>query len=128
MSKLGSYLKEQREKQEISLETLHEETKIRKLYLSSIENGEYSALPGEVYLKGFLRSISRELSLDYAHLLKLYSDDTGVKHYDSSNDLVTNNTLKEIESEKKTQRRFLLIIGGLIIMSVAVVAFMLLYN
>ncbi len=80
MSKLGQYLQENREKQGISLDKLHEETKIRKLYLESLEAGNFDVLPGEVYLKGFLRTIARELSLEYNTLLKLYSEDTGVEH------------------------------------------------
>jgi cytoskeletal protein RodZ len=128
MSKLGSYLKQQREEKSMSLEALHEETKIRQLYLDAIEKGEFDTLPGEVYLKGFLRTISRELRLEYAHLLKLYSEDTGIEHHDEVFVLNASNNLKEIQKEKSVQKRFMYIIAGLIILSIAVTVFMVFGN
>lgn len=127
MSELGSYLKQEREMKKISLEELHEETKIRQLYLEAIENGEFNVLPGEVYLKGFLRTISRELSLDYAHVLELYRKDAGVAHEDiplSQPDSI----LREVEQENRTQRRTIILIGGLLLLGGVAIALMLMYS
>ncbi|MFP4456512.1 MAG: helix-turn-helix domain-containing protein [Clostridia bacterium] len=129
MSELGAYIKEVREKKNISLEELHEETKIRQIYLEAIENGEFSTLPGEVYLKGFLRTISRELSLEYGNLLELYSKDIGVDQINSLNQIdKPNKALKEIEQEKSIEKRTIILIAGLIILGGAVVALMMFYS
>lgn len=128
MSELGAHIKQEREKRNISLEELHEETKIRQLYLEAIENGEFSTLPGEVYLKGFLRTISRELSLEYGDLLELYSKDIGIDH--DNNEIIDkpNKALKEIEQEKSLQKRTIVLVGGLLLLSGVVVALMMIYS
>jgi cytoskeletal protein RodZ len=128
MSELGSYIKQEREKKNMSLEELHEETKIRQLYLEAIENGEFSTLPGEVYLKGFLRTIARELSLEYGQLLELYSQDIGVEFEENDYNEKTNKALKEIEKENDVKNRTLILVGSLVILGGVVIALMLIYS
>ena len=50
---IGQYLKRVREEKGISLKTVAEETKIRVRYLQALEEGDYAALPGNVYARGF---------------------------------------------------------------------------
>ncbi len=128
MSELGAHIKKEREKKNISLEELHEETKIRQLYLEAIENGEFSTLPGEVYLKGFLRTISRELSLEYGDLLERYSKDIGLDHESNEKIDKPNKALREIQQEKSVQKRTIILIGGLLLLSGVVVALMMIYS
>ena len=49
-------------------------THIRALYISAIEDGHYHVLPGEVYLKGFIRNYANLLGLDSVALLTLYKE------------------------------------------------------
>lgn len=72
MSDLAAYLLEKREEAGLTIEDLHHSTKIRRYYLESLEKGDFDVLPNEVYFRGYLRAIARELSADYNHMLELY--------------------------------------------------------
>src|SRR5690606_813765 len=72
LRELGEYLKRERELRQISLSKIADETKIPFRYLEAIERGDVEKLPGEVYLKGFLRSYALELGLDDHDVLERY--------------------------------------------------------
>lgn len=74
---LGDILRKERERQNLTVKDIERDTSIRGLYLSAIENGEYDLLPGEVYLKGFIRSYAEYLKLDGAALLQQYYAEKG---------------------------------------------------
>lgn len=67
---LGDILKSERERQGLSLETIEEETKIRKLYLQAIENEQFSSLPPRVYSVGFVKRYAKFLGLNEIELAK----------------------------------------------------------
>lgn len=46
------------------MEDVEEQTKIRKRYLEALENEHFYILPGQVYVRGFIRSYARYLELD----------------------------------------------------------------
>ncbi|RJQ39859.1 MAG: hypothetical protein C4550_04740 [Nitrospiraceae bacterium] len=60
----GKMLKEIREKLGVNLKDMAVFTKIRKQYFEDIENERFSALPAEVYLRGYIMEYARYLSLD----------------------------------------------------------------
>lgn len=72
VEEIGSQLKQAREAKGLSLAQAEEETKIRRKYLAALEQGLVDELPGEVYLKGFLRSYANFLGLDGAGLVEQY--------------------------------------------------------
>ncbi|MPL60602.1 Cytoskeleton protein RodZ [bioreactor metagenome] len=72
MPTVGEILRSEREKQGLSIKDIEKATSIRTLYLSSIEADNYSVIPGEVYLKGFIRNYANCLGLDAKELLELY--------------------------------------------------------
>jgi transcriptional regulator with XRE-family HTH domain len=72
LSELGQLLKKARLEQGISLEHLQETTKIRKRYLECIEEGDYKALPGNFYVRAFIKSYAEAVGLDPAEVLSLY--------------------------------------------------------
>ncbi|MFD0869117.1 helix-turn-helix domain-containing protein [Paenibacillus residui] len=74
MQELGQILKKQRLEQGISLEDLQETTKIRKRYLEAIEEGNYKVLPGNFYVRAFIKNYAEAVGLDPNELLKLYSN------------------------------------------------------
>ncbi|MBR2520246.1 MAG: DUF4115 domain-containing protein [Selenomonadaceae bacterium] len=61
---LGNKLREERERQNLSVEDIEQGTSIRALYIEAIENGEYDKLPGEVYTRGFIKNYAKFLGLD----------------------------------------------------------------
>ena len=73
---IGDILRQERERQNLTVKDIEQGTSIRALYIEAIENGDYQTLPGEVYTKGFIRN--------YANFLKLDADDC-VGRYVSEN-------------------------------------------
>lgn len=69
---LGEVLRKQRKAKGISLVEVSEHTKVGKRYLEALENGEYGLLPGESYIRGFLRAYAKYLELDDEALLRQY--------------------------------------------------------
>ena len=61
---LGERLVAAREARGIDLLRAERETKIRRAYLAALERGDFAALPGAVYVRGFLRNYAQYLGLD----------------------------------------------------------------
>ena len=86
---LGIFLKKSREERHIELDKVAEATRIRKHNLEAIENDEWSKLPPQVFIKGFLKSYAEFLGLD---------KETVIHHYlrTSSFEKTTPKALKKI--------------------------------
>src|ERR1022692_4179955 len=69
MADIGSTLREARLRARIDINEVETRTKIRAKYLRAIENEEWDLLPGEVYVKSFLRTYGAFLGLDTRQLL-----------------------------------------------------------
>lgn len=61
---VGERLRTAREAKGVDYYRIERDTKIRAKYLSGLERGDYAALPGDVYTKGFLRNYALYLGLD----------------------------------------------------------------
>jgi hypothetical protein len=61
---IGSSLREARVRQGLELAEIETTTKIRGKYLQALEEENFGALPGETYIKGFLRTYAEHLGLD----------------------------------------------------------------
>ena len=61
---IGDILRQERERQQLTVKDIEVGTSIRGLYIESIEKGEFDKLPGEVYTKGFIRNYASFLKLD----------------------------------------------------------------
>lgn len=72
MSDLGSFFAESAIGEKISLEDLQETTKIRKAYLEAIEEGNYKMLPGNFYVRAFIKTYAEAVGLDPNEVLNLY--------------------------------------------------------
>ncbi len=72
---IGGKLKETREEQNMSLDTLQEQTKIQKRYLQAIENGDFHVLPGTFYARAFIKEYAIAVGLDPDELLLAYEDE-----------------------------------------------------
>ena len=56
---LGDYLREQRCRVGMSLESIADETKVVRRTLEQIEAGDWSGLPATVFIRGFVRAYAR---------------------------------------------------------------------
>ncbi|MDQ2897998.1 MAG: helix-turn-helix domain-containing protein [Actinomycetota bacterium] len=69
MADIGARLREARMRAKIDINEVEMRTKIRAKYLRAIENEEWDLLPGEVYVKSFLRTYGGYLGLDTRQLI-----------------------------------------------------------
>lgn len=75
---VGDILRAEREKQGLTIDDVTRETSIRDIYVEAIEKGDYDALPGDVYAKGFIRNYSRFLQMDGDALLQQYDEERNI--------------------------------------------------
>jgi cytoskeleton protein RodZ len=64
MERFCDELRWERERRQISIEKICEETKISSRHLRALEAGEYDSLPGGVFRKGIVRSYLTVVGLD----------------------------------------------------------------
>lgn len=64
MTGLGTLLKKARLKQELTIEEMTERTRIKPQFLQAIEEEDYHLLPGEAYVKPFIRTYAKALGLE----------------------------------------------------------------
>jgi cytoskeletal protein RodZ len=69
MATVGEQLRQAREKRNLSIADVADQTKIRKDHLEALEAGDYSVFAAPVYIRGFIRSYSNLLKLDTQQLL-----------------------------------------------------------
>jgi transcriptional regulator with XRE-family HTH domain len=74
MGKVGSYLRNAREARGIDLRDAAQQTRISINYLKAIEDEDFSKLPGEVFVKGFLKNYARFLHLPEDEVVRLYGE------------------------------------------------------
>lgn len=75
LTELGKRLKEAREQRNMSLDDLQEITKIQKRYLIAIEQGNYVIMPGEFYVRAFIRQYAEAVGLDPEELFEQYANE-----------------------------------------------------
>lgn len=69
---IGDTLRAARRQQRGSLSDAAAETRVRESYLAALEEEQWGALGGDVYVKGFLRSYAKYLGLDADPLVDEY--------------------------------------------------------
>jgi cytoskeletal protein RodZ len=68
----GAALKKVRQLQGFSVEDIAERTKIRKTYIEYLEEEQFTFLPAEVYVKGFVSMIAGMLGLPVQRVVDDY--------------------------------------------------------
>lgn len=71
---IGHLLRTRREQLGYSLQSVAEQTRIRKVYLDSLENNNFAELPGRAYVTGFIRVYARHLGLNSNDVLALLDE------------------------------------------------------
>lgn len=77
MQTVGEILRAERVKKSLSIKDVESAISIRALYLNAIEEGNYSIIPGEVYLKGFIRNYATFLGLNPQEIMEIYRQNKG---------------------------------------------------
>lgn len=72
MTSIGTVLQEKRIQQGRTLQEASDALNIKKDYLEALEKNAYDAIPGAVFVKGFIRNYGNYLGLDGAKLVRQY--------------------------------------------------------
>ena len=80
MTELGNRLKEARLAKGLSLEDLQSITKIQKRYLIGIEEGNYSSMPGNFYVRAFVKQYAEALQLNPDEIFETYKNEIPATH------------------------------------------------
>ena len=73
MDSLGTFFREAREAQELTLGQVSASTRIQESYLKAIEEEHFQVLPQKVFTKGFVRTYAQTLGLDEEEALRRFS-------------------------------------------------------
>ncbi|MGB9698157.1 MAG: helix-turn-helix domain-containing protein [Thermodesulfobacteriota bacterium] len=109
---LGTYLRTERERKNISLEAIARATKITLKNLEALERDEWHLLPPPVFVRGFLRAYAHHVGLDAQKILEMYARQ--IKGEDSSLPIKRAVEEKKIPRVAKILLPILLIFLGII--------------
>src|SRR3954468_19313832 len=73
MESIGQYLRRHREERAMSVEEVSRTTRIPVGNLERLENDHFDDLPGEVFVRGFLKAYARAVSLPVDEVLARYT-------------------------------------------------------
>lgn len=79
----GSYLKHERELRGVPLEEISGATKIHIRYLKALEENSFDQLPGEVFIKGYIRSYANTIGSDVEEMLNIYKESVELKNQEN---------------------------------------------
>jgi cytoskeleton protein RodZ len=82
----GSYLKHERELRGVPLEEISGATKIHIRFLQALEDNNFDELPGEVFIKGYIRSYANTIGSDVEEMLNIYEESVGNKSIENNSD------------------------------------------
>ncbi|RMC55588.1 RodZ family helix-turn-helix domain-containing protein [Lactobacillus sp. ESL0261] len=75
MADIGDKLRSAREAKGLSIEDIEKATKIQGRYLTAIEQNDFDKLPGDFYVRAFIRQYAQIVGLDGKKLLSEYHED-----------------------------------------------------
>jgi cytoskeletal protein RodZ len=81
VTEIGNRLKEARLAKNLSLDDLQSITKIQKRYLFGIEEGNYSSMPGNFYVRAFIKQYAEALQLNPDELFETYKGEIPASYH-----------------------------------------------
>lgn len=118
MFEIGNSLREARLRQGYELPRVEADTKIRAKYLRALEEERFEVLPGETYVKGFLRTYSEYLGLDG----QLYVDEFNSRFTREEEPLAPPRPRKQLARPRSVESNFVIVaLAGIIAVTILVV-------
>jgi hypothetical protein len=115
---IGNSLRDARVRQGLELPELETQTKIRAKYLKALEEEQFDLLPGDAYVKGFLRTYADRLGLDG----QLYVDEFNSRFADAEEPVVASQPRSRSRSARAESHAVLLALVGIVAVTVLVIA------
>jgi len=121
MQTIGETLRKERENKGLSIKDVEAATSIRALYINAIEENNFKIVPGEVYLKGFIRNYANFLDLNGQNMVDLYrQQQTSAATPQVSSENATHSTeVAPATTTANSGKNIKWIIGGLATVAVA---------
>jgi cytoskeletal protein RodZ len=76
--KVGDIIRKERVTRRITVETIAKDLKLNAKYIKALEANEYDALPADPYVRVYLRSLAKYLSLNPEEILRKFYDERGM--------------------------------------------------
>jgi cytoskeletal protein RodZ len=76
---LGEYLQDTRKAARLTIPQINRLTRIQEKFLRSLEEGDYEALPADVYVKGFLKTMAEVYHVPANTLLEQFERERGLE-------------------------------------------------
>jgi transcriptional regulator with XRE-family HTH domain len=116
--RIGEILRREREKRQITVETIAAKLRLNAKYIEALEENHYDRLPGDTYVRVYLRSLAQYLSLDSEDLFRRFFDERGVTGADTlRKDSATKINLPALENPKKNGPTILFVIVLLVVLA-----------
>ncbi len=113
--RIGDMLRREREKRQISVETIAAKLRLNAKYIEALEENRYDRLPGDTYIRVYLRSLARYLSLDSEEIFRRFFDERGVTGADTlRKDSATKINLPALEERKENGSKALIVMALII--------------
>jgi len=110
----GNMLRSQRETLELSVQQVAEKLNLTMHFIRCLEADSYDKLPGDVFVRGYIRTYSRLLRLDPDQVLMIYDE------YNSNRMARKEEAIKRRNRRIKDRNRPWIIISGVAFVAVAV--------
>jgi hypothetical protein len=118
---IGTSLREARERQGLGYPEIELATKIRAKYIRALEEEDFTSIPGDAYIRGFLRTYAEYLGLDG----DVYVDEYASRFITSWRDeLPPRPERRKIRTRERPieRRAVLLVLAGIIVVAILVFA------
>jgi cytoskeletal protein RodZ len=115
--KVGDIIRKERVTRRITVETIAKDLKLNAKYIKALESNEYDSLPADPYVRVYLRSLAKYLSLNPEEILKKFYDERGLgsEHYKRESTAKIKVSMKE-----KEESRSPLLITALILIAILI--------
>ncbi|PAD65541.1 hypothetical protein CHH79_00800 [Bacillus siamensis] len=122
MTELAIRLKEAREEKGMSLDELQAATKIQKRYLTALEEGSYDVIPGNFYVRAFIKQYAEAVGLDSDQLFEEYKKDIPNTYHDDVSEKISGLAMqRELPKSSKAAEwlpTVLIVIGVIIVIAI----------
>ena len=128
MADIGDKLRSAREAKKLSIEDIEKATKIQGRYLTAIEQNDFEKLPGDFYVRAFIRQYAQVVGLDGKKLLGEYHQEVPKaepdEYVEDSIDNKSEEVQKTTNSKKKIWQTYLpRIIVGLGVIAIVLICY-----
>ena len=118
MFEIGNSLREARLRQGLEIPRIEADTKIRGKYLKALEEEQFEALPGDTYVKGFLKTYADYLGLDG----QLYLDEFNSRFTTADEVPVAQSAAPRRQQRRRIESNFVVVaLAGIVAVTVLVV-------